>query len=411
MNAAVESSAASELAAGAVRSLFPCFTTPAWAGLHYLDNAATTQKPRQVIDAVERSMREFSAPIHRGLYPLAEQASTDYERVRKTMARFIGATRPDEIVLTTSVTSAINLVAEGWLSPRLRDGDEICVTRMEHHANLLPWQRLARKHNVRLRVIELTQDGRLNLDSAQASLNQRTRLLAVTRASNVLGTLNPIAKIAAMAHQVGAQVLVDATQSVAHCDTDVQALGCDFLAFSAHKMYGPAGAGVLWGHKMLLNEMEPMLLGGGMVSDADPMLPQWRDPPERFEAGSPNLPAVVGMAAASQFVGSLQRRERLSSYLLDALKSVRGLRLHGPGTLRDRLGIFSFQLSHIHPHDVAAYCGDRGICIRAGHHCCQPLHQWLGVPGSVRASLAAYNTPEDVDALVVGLHAASRQLK
>lgn len=406
-------------AVDAFRAEFPCFASRAWTGLHYLDNAATTQKPQPVIDAVREAMESATAPVHRGLYPLAERASEAYEAARATMAGFVGAAQADEIVFASSATAAINLVAEGWLRPRLRAGDEICVTRMEHHANLLPWQRAAQACGARLRVIELDAEGWLDFDAARACIGGRTRLLAVAHVSNVLGAINPVAELAALAHAAGAAVLVDATQSAAQLPLDVQALGADFLALSAHKMYGPAGIGLLWGRRARLAETAPLLLGGGMVEEAALDAPaRWRAAPQRFEAGSPDLPGALGMAAAADFI--LRWRHAaparldgapLRRYLLDGLLSVRGLRLHGPATADGRLGIFSFQLVGLHPHDVAAECGDRGVCLRAGHHCCQPLHERLGEPGSVRASLAAYNTREDVDALIEALECAKRRLQ
>ncbi|MFC4252959.1 aminotransferase class V-fold PLP-dependent enzyme [Sinimarinibacterium flocculans] len=416
------SAAAQRLATPAVdafRAQFPCFASAAWDGLRYLDSAATTQKPQSVIDAVRHAMETFTAPVHRGLYPLAEQVSEAYEAARATMAHFVGAAHDDEAVFVPSATAGINLVAEGWLRPRLRAGDEICVTRMEHHANLLPWQRVAQACGARLRVVGFDGEGRLDLDAARRYIHARTRLVAVVHVSNVLGTINPVAEIGALAHAAGAALLVDATQSAAHLPLDVQAMGADFLALSAHKMYGPAGIGLLWGRRDRLAEMEPLLVGGGMVEEAGfAAASRWRAPPQRFEAGSPDLPGVLGMAAAAGFVTHWRRTDParmdgtpLRRHLLDGLRAVRGLRLHGPSGADGRLGIFSFQLDGLHPHDVAAACGDRGVCLRAGHHCCQPLHDWLGEPGSVRASLAAYSTREDVDALVDALEYARGALR
>jgi cysteine desulfurase/selenocysteine lyase len=366
-----------------IRTHFPCFSSPEWEGVHYLDNAATTQKPQQVIEAISRSMRRGTAPIHRGLYPLAETATQGYERARKTIAGFIGARSAKEIVFTQSATAAINHVAEGWLKPRLRPGDEICVTRMEHHSNLLPWQRLCRAHGAKLRFIELKEDGRLDFASARLCINPKTRLLALAHVSNVLGTVNPIAELAAMAHEVGAHTLVDATQSVAHLPLDVQNLGCDFLVFSGHKMYGPSGIGVLWGRHALLDDMEPLLLGGGMASTVNEDIAQWRNTPDRFEAGSPNLFGAVGLEAAAAMLMAVRRHalydriEQLSEYMLDSLLCMPGLRLHGPASPQQRLGIYSFRLADIHAHDVAAACGEMGVCVRGGNHCCQLLHECL----------------------------------
>jgi cysteine desulfurase / selenocysteine lyase len=400
-----------------IRALFPCFAAPEWEGAHYLDSAATTQKPAQVIDAVWRSMAVGTAPVHRGLYPLAEQATQAYERARGTLAGFVGARSAKEIVFCASATDAIDVVATGWASPRVGMGDEICVTRMEHHSNLLPWQRLCRTRGARLRFIEITQDGRLDLASARLCINSRTRLVALCHVSNVLGTVNRVSELAAMAHEQGAQVLVDAAQSIGHLPIDVQQLGCDFLAFSGHKMYGPSGIGVLWGRRALLEDMEPALLGGGMVASVAEHSAQWRDAPYRFEAGSPNLAGAAGLEAAARMLSALppmslyRHLVKLSEYMRDRLRWLPGVTLYGPADPTERLGITSFQLAGIHPHDVAAACGDLKVCVRAGNHCCQLLLERLGAPGNVRASLAIYSTRDDVDALVSALDYARRQMQ
>jgi cysteine desulfurase/selenocysteine lyase len=399
-----------------IRAYFPCFASAEWEGVRYLDNAATTQKPAQVIEAVRRSMAVGTAPIHRGLYPLAEQATFDYERARSTLASFIDARCAKEIVFCASATDAIGRVATGWAA-RIGAGDEICVTRMEHHSNLLPWQRLCRERRARLRFIEITADGRLDLASARSCIGARTRLVALCHVSNVLGTLNPVPEVVAIAHRHGAHVLVDAAQSIAHLPVDVQQLGCDFLMFSGHKMYGPSGIGVLWGRRALLEAMEPALLGGGIVTSVGEHSAQWRDAPHRFEAGSPNLGGAAGLEAAARMLsafapGALYRHlGQLTGYLLDRLRRLAGVTLYGPAEPTERVGIASFQLAGIHPHDVAAACGDLRVCVRAGNHCCQLLHERLGEPGSVRASLGIYSTRDDVDALVSALDYARGQMQ
>jgi cysteine desulfurase/selenocysteine lyase len=406
-----------DIRAEAIRARFPCFAAREWLGAHYLDNAATTQKPEDVIEAMSRSMERGTAPVHRGLYPWAEQATLDYERARSTLASFVGARTAKEIVFCASATAGIDLVATGWMEPRIRPGDEICVTRMEHHSNLLPWQRLCGRHGARLQFIEVGDDGRLDLALARSYIGSRTRLIALCHVSNVLGTVNPVAEVSAIAHEAGAHVLLDATQSVAHELVDPYRLGCDFLVFSGHKMYGPTGIGVLWGRRTLLDEMEPALLGGGIVASVSEYSAQWRDSPYRFEAGSPNLTGALGLEAAAQMVMGLPRQAlhselaKLTEYLVDRLRSVDGLTLYGPGDCSERAGIASFQLADLHPHDVAAACGDLQVCVRAGNHCCQLLHERLGAAGSVRASLGIYNTVDDVDALISALRYARRQLQ
>jgi cysteine desulfurase/selenocysteine lyase len=400
-----------------IRAFFPCFAAAEWEGMHYLDSAATTQKPAQVIDAVCRSMADGTAPVHRGLYPLAEQATLAYERARSSLATFVGARSAKEIVFCASATDAIGLVAAGWLAPRLRAGDVICVTRMEHHSNLLPWQRLCSTHGALLRFIEITEDGRLDLASARSVIDSRTRLVALCHVSNVLGTVNPVSELVAMAHQDGAHVLVDAAQSVAHLPIDVHQLGCDFLVFSGHKMYGPSGIGVLWGRRALLDDMEPARLGGGIVTSVDEQSAQWRDAPYRFEAGSPNLGGAVGLEAAARMLSALrraalyQRLGQLTETMLERLRRVPGLTVFGCADSTQRLGIVSFQLPDLHPHDVAAACGDLRVCVRAGNHCCQLLHERLSAPGSVRASLGIYSARDDVDALISALDYARRQMQ
>jgi cysteine desulfurase/selenocysteine lyase len=403
----------------ACRADFPALRRPRGGPpLHYLDNAATTQQPRSVIDAMARLAETGVGPVQRGLYPLAEQATALYEQARATVARFIGAQRADELVFTRSATEAINLIAWGWLRPRLQPGERVWVTRMEHHANLLPWQRVCRECGAELRVIELGADGKLDLERASAAglFDPRTRLIALTLVSNVLGVENPVADLCAAARAPGIPVLVDAAQAVGHQPLDVGALGCDFLAFSAHKMCGPTGIGALWGRAEQLAATEPLLVGGGMVDlvrDDDAL---WAPVPERFEAGSPNLVAAVGFAAAADYltdlgmariaahVGALARRA------VDALAELPGLRLL-PGPATPRTSIVSFDIDGVHPHDIAQIAAEQGVALRAGHHCCQPLMRHLGLAATARASFAPYNDADDVDALVGALQQVIRVLR
>jgi cysteine desulfurase/selenocysteine lyase len=381
--------------------------------LHYLDNAATTQKPESVIAAISACYREFNAPIHRGLYPLAEEATRRYEQARATVARFIGTPSAEQLVFTHSATESINMVACGWARPRLAPGDCIWVTRMEHHANLLPWQRVCREREAELRVIELGDDGSLDWQGAEGLFDSRTRLIALCHVSNVLGIENPVQAICRQAAAAGIPVLVDAAQSVAHTPVDAAALGCDFLAFSAHKMYGPTGIGVLYAKPARLAEMEPLLVGGGMVDQVTLATASWAKVPERFEAGSPNLAGAAGFAAAVEYLTQVgvetihAHVSRLTRQAVDALAEVPGLRLIPDRTVA-RSAIVSFVIDGVHPHDLAQVAGEQGVALRAGHHCCQPLMQHLGLAATTRASLALYNSEQDIEALLRALDQARR---
>ena len=389
-----------------IRADFPLLhSSELGRSLHYLDNAATTHKPQAVIEAISDCYRECYASVHRGLYPLAEAATRRYEQARETVARFVGAPAAEQLVFTRSTTEAINMVACGWARPRLSPGERIWVTRMEHHANLLPWQRVCRQRGAELRVIELCEDGSLDWQGAEDLFDPRTRLIALCHVSNVLGFANPVQAICAEAAAQGIPVLVDAAQSVAHHAVDVNDLDCDFLAFSAHKMYGPGGIGALYAKPVRLEEMEPLLLGGGMVDEVTLDAASWAAYPARFEAGSPNLADAVGFAAAVDYLSRLGRDavhrhvSALTRQALDALTGVKGLGLlPRPGV--DAAGIVSFSLDGVHPHDVAQIAGEQGVALRAGHHCCQPLMQHLGLAASVRASFAVYNSEADIDALL-----------
>jgi cysteine desulfurase/selenocysteine lyase len=381
--------------------------------LHYLDNAATTQKPDSVIAAISECYREFNAPIHRGLYPLAEEATRRYEQARATVAGFIGAPLAEQLVFTHSATEAINMVAYGWARPRLASGDRIWVTRMEHHANLLPWQRVCRERGAELRVIELGEDGSLDWQAAAGLFDSRTRLISLCHVSNVLGIENPVQAVCARASAEGIPVLVDAAQSVAHTRVDATALGCDFLAFSAHKMYGPTGIGALYAKPARLEEMEPLLVGGGMVDQVTLAAASWAKSPQRFEAGSPNLAGAAGFAAAVEYLTGLgmdaihAHVSRLTRQAVAALAEVPGLRLI-PERSVERSAIVSFVIDGVHPHDLAQVAGEQGVALRAGHHCCQPLMRHLGVAATTRASVAVYNSAADIEALLRAIDTARR---
>ena len=385
------------------KAAFPSLQAEDGKALHYLDNAATTQKPGAVIEAIKHCYTQGEGPIHRGLYPLAETASLAYEQARRQVARFIGATKAQQLVFTRSATESINMVPLGWLRPRLHPGDRVWVTRMEHHANFLPWQRVCRETGAELKIIELNEDGTLNLDDAAGLFDKRTRLIALCQVSNVLGIENPVQTICRLAAVARIPVLVDAAQSVAHLPVDVSTLGCDFLAFSAHKTYGPGGMGALYGRTERLEEMEPLLVGGGMVDIVEDNRASWAELPGRLEAGSPNLAGAVGFGAALEWLDGLgmdqvrTHEADLARQARAALASLPGVRLL-PEELTDST-IVSFVIEDIHPHDVSQVAGSRGVALRAGHHCCQPLMRHLGLSATVRASFAVYNDLDDITAL------------
>lgn len=401
----------------AVRSQYPLLSEAAGQrGLCYLDNAATSHKPLAVLDAIDDCYRHHYGPVHRGLYALAEQASARYEQARAAVARFIGAPSADQLIFTRSATEAINAVATGWAEPRLRPGDQVWVSRLEHHSNFLPWQRLCQRTGAHLRIIELQADGRLDCESATDLYGPRTRLIALTQVSNVLGVVTPIREIVerASAHKI--PVLVDAAQSVAHLAVNVTELGCDFLAFSAHKIGGPTGIGALYARTEHLEAMEPWLVGGGMVDEVGESGSNWAPYPARFEAGSPNLAGAIGFAAAVDYlegIGMERVRDHvqtLTQQALRALAAISDVRTYGPVDAAGRAGIVAFNLSGVHPHDVAQLLAERGVAIRAGHHCCQPLMRFLGVPATARASFALYNRPNDVDVFIDAIHWVRRVL-
>lgn len=391
-----------------IRQQFPFFQPhPEMRNLIYLDNAATTQKPYAVIEAVSNFWAYHNANVHRGGHGVGAKASELYEAARGRVARFINARETAEIVFTRGTTESINLVASSWGETFVQPGDELIVTEMEHHANLLPWMRLAEKRGARLVVWHITDSGTLELDRLRKLLSERTRLVAVSHISNVLGVINPVAEICRMAHEAGALCLVDAAQSIAHMPVDVQAIDCDFLAFSGHKAYGPTGIGVLYAKRALLEEMPPYHVGGGMVQTVRWDRLRWAEPPAKFEAGTPPIGEAVGLRAALDFIDSIGREaiaayeHELTEYALARLQEVPGLRLYGPR--EGRTGIFAFTLEDIHPHDIATVLDSRDIAVRAGLHCAHPLSERLGGP-TARASLAIYNDTDHIDALIDALH-------
>ncbi len=373
--------------------------------LVYLDSAATSQKPRAVLDAVARFYEGFNANVHRGAHTLSDEATDAYEQARLKVSRFIGAVSPREIVFVRNATEGMNLVAYSWARKRLRAGDEIVLSVMEHHSNLIPWQRVASETGAVLRFIPLYADGTMDLSEIDRLIGDRTRLVAVTHVSNVLGTINPVRRLAELAHAQGALLLVDGAQSVPHMPVDVGDLGCDFLAFSGHKMLGPMGIGVLWGRAELLEAMDPFMGGGSMIDEVSLDGATWADIPHKFEAGTPNVSGAVGLAAAVDYLRelgmeSVRRHEiEITRYALDALKGVEGLTVFGPADPESRGGVVSFALEGADAYDLGSFLDQEGIAVRAGHHCCQPLMKWLQVPSTARASFYLYNTLEEVDAL------------
>ncbi|HEX6031456.1 MAG TPA: cysteine desulfurase [Tepidiformaceae bacterium] len=377
--------------------------------LVYLDNAATTQKPRQVIDALVRYYETTNANIHRGIHTLAVRATEQFEAVREKTAAHIGIRSPHEIVFTRNTTEGINLVARAWGEANLGEGDEIVLTLMEHHSNIVPWQLLARRTGAVLRFAGVTDDGYLDLDSMHAQISPRTKIVSLVHASNVLGTINPVADVAEMARKVGARVLVDGAQSAPQMPLDVESLGCDFFAFSSHKMYGPTGVGVLWGREEELDRMDPFLGGGEMISIVKPDVSTWADLPHKFEAGTPNIADVIAFGAAIDYVTAIGMENirahevDITAYALDRLQTIEGLKIHGPLRIEDRGGAVSFSVPGVHPHDMSTILDGLGIAIRAGHHCAQLLMRELEVPATSRASFAIYNTKDEVDVLVEGV--------
>ncbi len=371
----------------------------------YLDNAATTQKPYPVIDAVRRYLTESVANPHRGAYQLSGEATSRYEAARSRVAAFLNATSSDTVVFTKNATDSLNLVAESYGRRHVGEGDEIIISIAEHHSNLLPWQRLAQENGALLKYVYLNETGMFDMEQFRQALTDRTKIVAVTQVSNVTGIEFPVAEIVRASHDAGAVVVVDAAQSAPHIPIDVQALGADFLAFSGHKLYGPDGAGVLYGATCLLQDMPPISVGGGIVEEVTERTVRYMDPPLRFEAGTPNVEAAVGLHAALDYVDAVgfsrirRQEQELTGYLVRTLQAIPGVSLYGGTEGVARHGVVSFNVGSVHPHDVATILDSQGVAIRAGHHCAQPLLNFLGIRFCCRASLSFMNTKEDIDAL------------
>ena len=380
--------------------------------LIYLDSAATSQKPRAVIDALAHYYEQYNANVHRGVHTLSDEATDAYEQARLKVSRFVGARSPREIVFVRNATEGINLVAQAWARKRLKRGDEILLSVMEHHSNLIPWQMVAAETSAKLRFVPLNPDGTMDLSNVDELVNERTRLVAVAHVSNVLGTINPVRDLAERAHARGALLLADGAQSVPHMPVDVSELRCDFLAFSGHKMLGPMGIGVLYGREELLEEMDPFMGGGSMISEVSCESATWNEIPHKFEAGTPNVAGAIGLGVAVDYLQrlgmkSVRRHElELTSHALDVLGRVRGLVLFGPLDPQRRGGVVSFKLSGVDVQELGGFLDQGGVAIRVGHHCCQPLMKWLGEPSTARASFHLYNTSEEIDALATWLNTA-----
>ena len=374
--------------------------------LVYLDNAATSQKPLSVIETLNRYYREYNSNVHRGVHTLGNHATEAYEGAREKVRRFIGAKSTEEIIFTRGTTTALNLVASSYARQFCSAGDEIVITPMEHHSNLIPWQQAAKATGATLKYIDLNEDGTLNLDDARTKITPRTKVVACAHVSNVLGTINPIKELARLAHDQGAVIVVDGAQSAPHMAVDVQDLGVDFYAFSGHKMCGPTGIGVLYGRKELLEKMEPVEFGGEMIDTVELYESTWKELPHKFEGGTPIIAGAIGLGAAIDFLSEVgmdnihQYEQELVRYALERLREIEGLTIYGP---KERGGLVTFNLGDIHPHDVATVLDSYGIAVRAGHHCAQPLMRWLKVTATARASFYFYNTKEEIDRLVEGL--------
>lgn len=376
--------------------------------LAYLDSTATSQKPKQMIDALSDYYERYNSNVHRGVHTLGSLATDGYEGARETVRRFIHAKYFEEIIFTRGTTAAINMIAHSYGDANVGEGDEIVVTQMEHHANLVPWQQLAKRQGATLKFIPMAEDGTITLEAVRETVSERTKIVAIAHVSNVLGTINDIKAIAEIAHEHGAIISVDGAQSVPHMKVDVQDLNVDFYSFSGHKMLGPTGIGVLYGKREHLNQMEPTEFGGDMIDFVDLYDSTWTDLPTKFEAGTPLIAQAIGLQAAIEYIESIgfdaihEHEQALTTYAYEQMSQIEGIDIYGPSKDK-RAGIITFNLKDVHPHDVATALDTEGVAVRAGHHCAQPLMKWLNVSSTARASFYIYNTKEDIDQLVEGL--------
>lgn len=398
-----------------IRADFPILSrTVHGRPLVWLDNASTSQKPHAVLEAMRRVYEEHNANIHRGVYEFSERTTAAFEDAREKIARFVGAGDRREVIFCRNATEGVNLVAYSWGRDNVRAGDRIVTTVLEHHSNFVPWQQLAIEKGAELVVVDIDDEGRLRLDQLRAELARGARLLAITHTSNGLGVVNPVKEIACWAHDAGAAVVVDAAQSAPHLPIDVRDMGADFLAFSGHKMLGPVGAGVVWGRTRLLERMRPFLYGGDMISRVSVERSEWNELPWKFEAGTSAYVEAIGLGAAVDYLSAVgmdaihAHEMELTGHVLPRLLEEPGVTVFGPRTLDDRVGVVSFDVEGIHPHDMATLLDREGICVRAGHHCNHPLMTRLGVPATTRASVYLYNTLEECDALIAAIRKAKR---
>ena len=399
----------------AIRAQFPILSRKVKGkDLVYLDNAATAQKPVAVIDALVHYYSHYNANIHRGLHTLADEATAAYEASRVAVKDFVGASSPDEIIFTKGTTESINLVAHSWGKSFLQEGDEIIISSLEHHANIVPWQMIAAEKKAILKVIPINDDGILDMEAFMSMLGHKTKFVSVVHVSNALGIINPVEEIIRLAHQHNAVVLIDGAQSSVHLDIDVQSLGCDFYAFSGHKIYGPTGVGVLYGRKDLLESMPPYQGGGEMIKEVRFEHTTYNELPFKFEAGTPNIADVIALKAGIDFIKSLgkpairKHEEMLLEYATTQLKEITGLRI--VGDVKNKVSVISFVIDGVHPQDLAILLDNQGIAVRTGHHCTQPLMHRLGIVGTTRASFAAYNTIEEIDLLIQALNKSLKML-
>lgn len=380
--------------------------------LVYLDSAATSQKPVQVIEALKSYYEFDNSNVHRGVHTLGNRATEKYEGAREKVQNFINANSTEEIVFLRGTTTAINLVAQSYGRANVEEGDEIVITYMEHHSNIIPWQQLAKERGAILKYVELEEDGTISLEQVRAAVTERTKIVSMVYVSNVLGTMNPVKEVAEIAHENGAIMVVDGAQAAPHLKIDVQQLDCDFFAFSGHKMCGPTGIGVLYGKKALLNDMEPVEFGGEMIDFVGLYDSTWKELPWKFEGGTPIIAGAVALGAAIDFLNEIGLNEiekhehQMAAYAMDKMSGIEGLSIYGPKDPAKRAGIVTFNLDDVHPHDVATVLDMNGIAVRAGHHCAQPLMKWLEVSATARASFYLYNSESDVDRLVEGLRSA-----